>query len=85
MTLFVIIVIVSLSTFEGKTERFNGSINQCMVQAMKFNQEQKDAIGFCILEKESAQQPQLRPEGSHNDNEYHDERSNLQPMEPSRY
>jgi len=65
MTLFVIIVIVSLSTFEGKTERFNGSINQCMVHALKFNQEQKDAIGFCILEKESEQQPQLRPEGSH--------------------
>ena len=67
MTFFVILVIVSLSTFEGKTERFNGTINQCMVQAMKFNQEQEKAIGFCILDKESAQQPQLRPEGSHRD------------------
>jgi hypothetical protein len=85
MKIFVMIVIVSLSTFEGETKRFNGSINQCMVQALKFNQEQKDAIGFCILEKESAQQPQRRPEGSHNDNEYYDERPNLQSMEPSRY
>ena len=80
MTIYVLMIIVSLSTFEGNSQRFNGGINQCMIAALEFNNEQTDALAFCQLEKE-IQKSSPQSEGSHSDNEMDMEKS---PNYPSR-
>lgn len=58
MTLYVLMIIVSLNVIEGKSQRFNGDINQCMIAALEFNNEQTDALAFCQLEKETPKPPE---------------------------
>jgi len=57
VTIYVLMIIVSLSALEGKSKRFNGDINQCMVAALEFNKKQRDALAFCQLEKEKQTSP----------------------------
>lgn len=63
MKLLVIMWILSLTDLSGKRVRFNGTLDDCLKQAIQFNQEEKDAMAGCYME---VRQPNYQDRGSKN-------------------
>lgn len=61
MKLLVILWILSLTDLSGKKVRFNGTLDDCLQQAIQFNQEEKDAMAGCYME---VRQPNYLDRGS---------------------
>jgi hypothetical protein len=63
MKFLVIMWILSLTDLSGQRIRFNGSLDDCLQQAIQFNKEETDAMAGCYLE---AKQPNYQDRGSKN-------------------
>lgn len=50
MRLFVLLWIVSIGTLEGEKQIYNGTLNDCMINSLEFNNNQKKALAFCVLQ-----------------------------------
>ena len=61
MKLLVILWILSLTDLSGKKVRFNGTLDDCLQQAIQFNQEEKEAMAGCYME---VRQPNYLDRGS---------------------
>jgi len=61
MKLLVVLWILSLTDLSGKKARFNGTLDECLQQAIQFNQEEKEAMAGCYME---VRQPNYLDRGS---------------------
>ena len=50
MKLLVIMWILSLTDLAGQKIRYNGSLDDCLKEAIQFNQEEKQAMAGCYME-----------------------------------
>ena len=63
MKFLVVMWILSLADLSGKKVRFNGTLDDCLQQAIQFNQEEKEAMAGCYME---VRQPNYLDRGSKN-------------------
>jgi len=61
MKLLVIMWILSLTDLSGQRVRFNGSLDDCLKEAIQFNQEEKEAMAGCYME---VRQPDYQEKGA---------------------
>jgi len=61
MKLLVIMWILSLTDLSGQRVRFNGSLDDCLKEAIQFNQEETEAMAGCYME---VRQPDYQENGA---------------------
>jgi len=61
MKLLVIMWILSLTDLSGQRVRFNGSLDDCLKEAIQFNQEETEAMAGCYME---VRQPDYQEKGA---------------------
>ena len=61
MKLLVIMWILSLTDLSGQKIRYNGSLDDCLKEAIQFNQEETEAMAGCYME---VRQPDYQEKGA---------------------